>query len=135
MKRFVEADVRVLNPDKSSSLRCVLVEADDYATAEKMIEDYSIEGYMRIERMRMSVYSDVYMPHSDRRYRVDMAVNDERRVVCLLVGAGYRFYAKENAAAWAVGTSWVKWFDGEMSVAEVCYDVVLSDVSDIMEKF
>lgn len=134
MKKYFYAKVRVSGTGKSSSLKNVLVEADDYGMAEKIIEDYGIEGYLQIEDMGLSVYKAVSHTEMERVYNVTLEINDGREIR-ILVGASDERFLKENVYGWALGADWVEWYDEKFNYWEADVNYVLRDVSGMLEKF
>ncbi len=134
MKKYFYANVRISGPGKSSLLRKVLVEADDYGMAEKMIEDYGIDGYLQIEGMGLSVFKAVSHTELERVYNVALEINDGREIR-ILVGASEERFLKENVYNWALSADWVKWYDEKFNYWEADVNYVLRDVSGMLEKF
>lgn len=134
MKKYFYAKVRVSGTGKSSSLKNVLVEADDYGMAEKIIEDYGIEGYLQIEDMCLSVFKAVYQTYLERVYNVTLEINDGREIR-ILVGASEERFLKENVYGWALGADWVEWYDEKFNYWEADVNYVLRDESGMLEKF
>lgn len=134
MKKYFIAKVWVLDDCKRSLPKRLLVEADDYGMAEKMIEDYSIPGYLQIDEMSLSNFSGVYLTDLERRYVVDM-VTDRDRHIMVLVGASDERFLHENVSEWALGADWIEWYRSDISYWLADFDYVLRDVSDMLEKF
>lgn len=134
MKKYFYAKVRVSGTGKSSLLKNVLVEADDYGMAEKIIEDYGIDGYLQIEDMCLSVYKAVYQTYLERVYNVTLEINDGREIR-ILVGASEERFLKENVYGWALGADWVEWYDEKFNYWEADVNYVLRDESGMLEKF